>query len=84
MEKIIHPPTWFSERELLYKPIHFVQTQTEITNESKLWIYNNLQGRFCIVKQSLGQEDPLLIFELFGYPAFEDPKEAVLYELTWA
>jgi len=84
MEKVIYPLTWFSERELSYKPKHFVETKTAITNESKLWIYNNLQGRFCIVKHSLSQDNSMLVLEYFGYPAFEDPKEAMLYELTWA
>lgn len=84
MEKTINPITWYSERELKYTPAHFVVTKTHITNESKLWIYNNLEGRFSIVTNQVDAHDSLLILEFFGYPAFEDPKEAVLYELAWA
>jgi len=83
MEKNIDPVTWYSERELQFTPVHFVVTKTKLTNQSKLWIYNNLKGRFSIVQRN-DQEEPWLVLEFMGVPAFEDPKEAVLYELTWA
>ena len=78
----IDPTTWFSERELKYTPKHFVVTRANLTNESKLWILNNLKGRFTIVNESEDDEEWLQVFS-FGHPAFEDPKEALIYELRW-
>jgi hypothetical protein len=83
MEKYIDPMTWHGERELSFTPVHFVVTKTKITDKSKLWIYNNLRGRFSIIQKN-DQEEPWMILEFMGVPAFEDPKEAILYELTWA
>ena len=67
--------TWFMDRELDFVPPHFVVSKTPLTEDSKLWILEKLIGRFSIV----GTEG------FFGSlsPAFEDPKEAVFYELTW-
>lgn len=67
--------TWFMDRELDFVPSHFVVSKTPLTEDSKLWILEKLIGRFSIV----GTEG------FFGSlsPAFEDPKEAVFYELTW-
>lgn len=74
--------TWFMDRELDYVPIHFVPVRTPITPESREWILEKLQGRFAVVI------DPnfSVINTSFPstYPAFEDPKEAVFYELTWS
>lgn len=71
--------TWFSERELKYCPLHFVPSQTPITQESKLWIFESLKGRFFI---SNGTKNDLFSFD--EYPYFEDPQEAVMYELKWS
>lgn len=69
--------TWFSDRELPFTPEHFVRTTTPITEESKAWILEKLIGRFSF-------EGSTLSFLSAGLmPAFEDPKEAVFYELTW-
>lgn len=64
---------WFTERELDFIPDHFVKTSTPINNESMSWILEKLRGRFAVSTQSF--------MEIC--PAFEDPKEAVFYELTW-
>lgn len=80
----IDPITWFSQRELNYKPRHFILTKTPITTESKKWIYNKLRGRFVIVTLDYTQNDSFDDFDLGGYPAFEDPAEATFYELTWS
>lgn len=70
--------TWFMERELNFTPGHFVTSKTPLTDESKIWIFEKLSGRFAASNhnQSGG---------FFGvmYPSFEDPKEALFYELTW-
>lgn len=64
---------WFVNRELEITPEHFVKTSTPITSESMAWILEKLRGRFAVSTQSF--------MEIC--PAFEDPKEAVFYELTW-
>jgi hypothetical protein len=72
--------TWFTERELDYVPGHFVVVNTPILDEAKIWILERLTGRFAIV---LSNDGSFLAPDNL-YPAFEDPKEAVFYELTWS
>ena len=83
----INPITWYSEREIKQCPKHFVVANTHITTESKLWILNNLYGRFTIVnKPNLDEQQDDWISTVLDhkmYPAFEDPKELLVYELTW-
>lgn len=82
--------TWFSERQLSYKPKHFVITKTPATEENKKWIFDKLRGRFCLVQfeETITVQDmggPMDLFsQLETYPAFEDPAEATFYELTWS
>ena len=74
--------TWFGEREMRQCPLHFVPTNTSISEESRIWIYEKTHGRFFIgYKNEQNEHD---IFSFDTYPYFEDPKEAVLYELTWS
>ena len=79
----IDPTSWFSERELKYTPKHFVISTTHLTVESKVWILNKLKGRFSVTFVEDNFDD-FLVFHTMGNPAFEDPKEAILYELTWS
>lgn len=72
--------TWFSERQLKYKPLHFVSSDISITTESTLWIYENLRGRFCLTSRF---SDEYENYTAVLYPSFEDPKELIFYELTW-
>jgi hypothetical protein len=69
----INLETWFTERELSVNPKHFTKTSTPLTFESKAWILEKLHGRFSTYSKSINEP----------FPAFEDPKEAVFYELTW-
>ena len=67
---------WFMNRELSFVPNHFVRATTPVTSESKAWIIEKLRGRysyFYTVNSTFGD----------AIPAFEDPKEVVIYELTW-
>lgn len=84
----VNPITWYSEREIKQYPKHFVVANTPITKESKLWILNTLQGRFTLVKKENHEDTKddwiTTLYDLQSYPAFEDPKEATLYELTWS
>jgi hypothetical protein len=79
----IDPTSWFSERELRYTPKHFVVSKTPLTNESKIWILTKLKGRFSVTYVDDSVDD-FLVFYSMGNPAFEDPKEAIFYELTWS
>jgi hypothetical protein len=62
------------DRELDFAPNHFVISNTKLTTDSKIWILEKLTGRFAIVGD--------VVFSSL-VPAFEDPKEALFYELTW-
>jgi hypothetical protein len=67
--------TWFVHRELNFSPSHFVVSKTPITDESKIWIQEKLSGRYAMG----GIENSFLEYA----PSFEDPKEAMMYELAW-
>lgn len=72
----INLDTWFVDRELSWKPDHFTNCNTPAIGEARSWILEKLRGRFTFMTGDRGG---------FGEfcPAFEDPKEAVFYELTW-
>jgi hypothetical protein len=86
-EYTINPLTWFAGRETSFTPEHFTVAHEPLTPQSKQWIIDKLSGRYSIV-QYIESETGITIFQsysrLFGQPAFEDPKEAVLYELRWS
>jgi hypothetical protein len=69
--------TWFDARQLDFCPKHFLTTKTPVCEESLEWINETLQGRFYLY-----QVNDFLEFKIIPY--FEDPQEAILYELTWA
>jgi len=70
--------TWYGQRELDICPKHFIRSKTPVTDLSKEWILERLNGRFCV---DTNEATSLLFMDM--YPAFEDPQEAVMYELTW-
>jgi hypothetical protein len=74
----LDPITWFTYRRLEFKPTHFVLAKTPVTAKSIAWIATTLNGRYSLV--TMMDED----YQKFQVPAFEDPGEAVLYELTWS
>jgi hypothetical protein len=80
----IDPQTWFGQREVKFTPPHFVATKTPLTPESRAWIYSNLRGRFSVVYPDEVDHDLFSIVALAGCPAFENPQEALVYELKWA
>jgi hypothetical protein len=82
IEYQLDPITWFSERELTYTPKHFVVTTHPCTEESKQWVLDKLSGRFSITYPTVSST----IYELItpSCIAFEDPQEAVFYELKWS
>ena len=82
IEYQLDPITWFSERELTYSPKHFIITSHHCTPESKQWVLDKLSGRFSITYPTISTS----IIELItpSCIAFEDPQEAVFYELRWS
>ena len=73
--------TWFTDRELNYIPKHFVMANTTLTTESREWVLEKLSGRFATVSHPFD-------YNTNNFPnvriAFENPKEAVFFELTWS
>lgn len=73
--------TWFTNRELDYVPKHFVTADTPLTPEAREWVLEKLSGRFATTAYPFD-------YISNSFPsvriAFEDPKEAVFYELTWS
>ena len=80
----LDPITWFSERELSYTPKHFIITKHEFTEESKQWVLDKLTGRFSVAPYNTDEDDSLLTLFTSGHLAFEDPQEALFYELKWS
>ena len=82
IEYQLDPITWFSERELTHTPKHFVITSHSCTEESKQWVLDKLSGRFSVTYPTVSST----IYELLNPSciAFEDPQEAVFYELKWS
>lgn len=84
--KAINPITWFSDRELRYNPGHFILVRIPIDNDRMEWILDNLSGRFCLVDTpglSSGTGYSHNVQDWGYYPAFEDPAEAIHYQLIW-
>jgi hypothetical protein len=82
IEYKLDPITWFSERELPYTPKHFIVTSYPCTSESKQWVLDKLSGRFSVTHPTVSNN----LFELLtpSCIAFEDPQEALFYELKWS
>lgn len=86
----VNPLHWFGNREMEYTPKHFTLAKTPLTEESKLWILNTLAGRFSVYHaDDMDRHDLLsatvhVTYDTWMRPAFEDPTEAVFYELTWS
>lgn len=78
---IVNPAKWFGTRELTTPPPHFVRAPTSLTAKSKVWVISKLSGRYSIVEF----EDESG-FILMGNESvfFEDPAEAMIYELRWS
>lgn len=73
--------TWFANRECDYLPKHFIATKSPVTDERHLWILEKCQGRFYVGQK---EDDDILGFLKDYIVYFEDPQEAILYELTWS
>ena len=78
----IDPYIWFGKRQLNFHPKHFILSNTPLTTASKQWVFDNIKGRFCIVHTDITQL--FLVDYNLGNIAFENPKDAMFYELKWS
>jgi hypothetical protein len=76
--------TWFAERKLDYLPKHFIPVNAYIDEERHLWILEKCTGRFYIGHKNNTESSEFLFLLEEEIVYFEDPQEAVLYELTWS
>lgn len=74
--------TWFSNRQCDYLPKHFTPTNTYVTDENHLWILEKFQGRYYIGEKQ--GETASYLLENYNVVYFEDPQEAVFFELKWS
>lgn len=81
--KELSPLVWFSERQLKTIPRHFIRGQTPPTPESLQWVLITLHGRY-VVTSSMRSINDMFGADQKEYIFFEDPKEAMIYELRWA
>jgi hypothetical protein len=79
---IVNPLLWYGTRELKLTPPHFVKCSTPLTENSLEWVITKLQGRYT--KEDAYDDDSELFFVDTRYISFEDPAEAMLYELRWS
>ena len=76
-------PSWFGARKVPFVPPHFTRVRTTVTVESLNWIEDKLSGRYAIVNE-VNKRNVWENLINIPTPAFEDPAEATLYELTWS
>lgn len=74
---------WFSKRELSHVPPHFTKCSTPLTGDAPMiWIMSKLSGRYATTVGSSAVSSFILDQQTDIY--FEDPAEAMLYELRWS
>jgi hypothetical protein len=71
---------WYATRKLSICPPHFVKCTTPVTEKTLLWVMSKLHGRYTLEE---GDDDDFM-FVSIRYISFEDPAEAMLYELRWS
>jgi hypothetical protein len=78
----IDPYIWFGKRQVDFCPKHFISASTPLTIDSKQWVLDKLSGRFSVTYPIVSSS----LIELMtpSCIAFEDPQEAVFYELKWS
>lgn len=82
MNREIDPQSWFGVREIKnIIPKHFTKSSTSMTEESYLWVVKKLAGRFGT---SIDMSTVSSFNDGDTYVYFEDPKEAMIYELRWS
>lgn len=80
----INLDTWFNNRMLTDQiPAHFTLVKTRANKENMQWVLERLHGRFAVVSNTNTDSEDFLSYYQKTF-AFEDPKEAVQFELTWS
>lgn len=83
MTKELSPLVWFGTRRLDVVPRHFIKCPTPMTSESEQWVITKLSGRYVLSNNQRSLSAPFSV-NSSSYFYFEEPKEAMLYELRWA
>lgn len=78
----VNPLVWYGTRQLKLAPPHFTKCTTPLSDKSLIWVTTKLQGRFST--EDVGDDDIDALFMNIQNISFEDPAEAMLYELRWA
>jgi hypothetical protein len=81
MNREFNVQVWNGERELTFVPPHFVRCYTTITDESLFWVISSLIGRYTTQTHS---DFTSFNLDINTFIYFEDPSEAMLYELRWS
>jgi hypothetical protein len=82
--KDINLDTWYKNRLLTSQvPKHFTLARTKATKDNMHWVLEKLHGRFAMVANVSDNDADFLSYYQKTF-AFEDPKEAVQFELTWS
>jgi len=77
----VNPYVWYATRKLDRVPSHFTKASTPITSESEFWVKSKLTGRYATAHI----HDVTLLLDSANYFIyFEDPAEAMMYELRWS
>lgn len=84
MIRDFNPQLWFGKRQVDTLPPHFVKAHTALTTESLEWVKSKLTGRYTVLENTSMSITSLTMLDLHSYIYFEDPKEAMYYELRWS
>jgi len=80
----INVDTWYQNRLIKdHIPNHFTMTRTIVTSDNLEWVLEKLHGRFSLAQNVNNDEMDFMSYYQKSF-AFEDPKEAVQFELTWS
>jgi hypothetical protein len=80
----VNPLLWYGERELQHIPPHFTKAPTALTDDSLFWVMTKCHGRYTTTNVDEDVSDIMSIFILTRNIYFEDPAEAMMYELRWS
>jgi len=74
------PLVWFGNRVVKPAPRHFTGTSVPSNHDIHSWVLTNLKGRYSLETNSFGGHS----LDLGSYYYFEDPAEAMIFELRWS
>lgn len=80
----VNPSVWYGTRELPDVPPHFVKTSAPVTSESLFWVKSKLVGRYSVYIVPITLSSRTLTDSGNTVIYFENPGEAMMYELRWS